>query len=86
MGHRYEDFKAYFEYSGHVIHPDLFTRFNSVGTYSHAEIAITLTPSIELVPSSGALTGGMNIAITASGSQTERSILIENTYDPAYNQ
>ena len=42
------DLKAYYEYKGHVSKPKAESYFNTVGTYSHATVGISFSPSISI--------------------------------------
>lgn len=53
------DYEAHYEYKGHLRHPSLETYFNSIGTYSHNYVTLTVNPTIEI-----SLTPGLNLGAT----------------------
>lgn len=42
------DIGAYFEYQGHVRYPEQSSYFNTVGSYSHAVVSVSFTPSVTI--------------------------------------
>lgn len=44
----HSNFEAHYQYKGHVNYPELMSWFNSVGTYDHATIGISFSPSVSI--------------------------------------
>lgn len=74
----YDNYKAHYEYTGHVNYPNSPSWFNTTGSYDHATIANSFTPSvsIDLDGPSGAI--GLDI----TGSTDTRSAELEIYYNP----
>ncbi len=58
------DLKAYYEYQGHVSEPNTESYFNTVGTYSHATIGLSVSPSIS-IDTSGSASASIGLSIFA---------------------
>lgn len=55
---------AYYEYKGHVSQPTIESYFNTVGTYSHATIGISWSPSIS-INTSGTASASIGLSLIA---------------------
>lgn len=58
------DLKAYYEYKGHVTQPTIASYFNTVGTYSHATIGLSVSPSIS-IDTSGTASASISLSLFA---------------------
>lgn len=59
----HSDMGAYFEYKGKVAHPDLATNFNTVGSYSHAIVSVSFTPSVTISTTLPFVSAGITLDI-----------------------
>lgn len=76
----YENIRAHYQYQGHVTSPSEARWFNTVASYDHATIAITIdTPSIG-IDLNGEVSASIGLAIT--GSKDTRSVELEIHYIP----
>lgn len=57
------DIGAYFEYQGHVEHPELATNFNTVGSYSHSTVSISFTPSVTISTNMPFVSAGITLDV-----------------------
>lgn len=73
------DLKAYYEYKGHVSQPNIESYFNTVGTYVHATITITGSPSVS-IDTSGTVSA--SIGISVAGGEDIRNAELEVRYKP----
>lgn len=72
----YQNYKAHYQYDGHVTNPAVAHYFNAVGSYTHSRATLSFSPSISIGADgvSGALGIGASIA------QDVRSVLLEIYY------
>ena len=82
-GSKYSDVKAYYEFAGKITHPTLMTNFNSIGTYSHATVVISVKPSIVIGYSSldGAYVDA-SIQLESKYAHEDYGIIFDITYIP----
>lgn len=76
----YDNFKAHYQYQGHVNSPKVESYFNTIGTYSHATLAISVTPSVGINISTGDVSA--SIGLSVAGSVDTRSAELEIHYKP----
>lgn len=74
----YENYKAHYEYTGSVNYPSLESRFNTSGTYDHATIGFSITPSISI----GISGTDASIGLDITGKHDSRSVELEIIYTP----
>lgn len=75
----FNNYKAHFQYFGHVTSPNEERYFNSIGTYDHAKVALSFTPSVSI----GFDGPSASIGLDIHGATEERSALIEVHYIPS---
>ncbi len=71
--------KAYYEYKGNVTHPTLASNFNSTGTYVHATLTISGSPSVS-IDTSGTVSASIGISVV--GGEDIRNAELEVKYTP----
>jgi len=74
----YSNYKAHYQYQGHVNYPGQVSNFNSIGSYDHSKVTITVTPSVSIGLSGASPTIGLDIA----GTTETRSAKVEVKYIP----
>ena len=57
----FDDFKAHYEYKGYVNYTELESYFNTSGTYDHATVAISFSPSVSIGIDGPSASIGLNI-------------------------
>lgn len=75
----YDNYKAHYEYNGHVNYPNLASWFNTVGSYVHSTFAIVFSPSVS-IDTSGNVSASIGIAV--AGVKDTRSVELEIYYQP----
>ena len=76
-----KNYKAHYEYQGHVSSPSVESYFNTIGSYSHATIAVSASsPSVSISLSTGEVSASIGLAIT--GAKDTRSAETEIHYVP----
>lgn len=75
----YNNFKAHYEYHGHLNNFSLPAWFSTTGSYSHATIAISFTPSVKIGLKGASGSIGLDITPAAE----TRSAELEIYHDPA---
>ena len=72
----YQDYKAHYQYDGHVLDPATAHYFNAVGSYTHSRASISWSPSISI----GVDGVSGSLGISGLGVQDVRDVLLEIYY------
>lgn len=72
----YQDYKAHYQYDGHVLDPATAHYFNAVGSYTHSRATISWSPSISI----GVDGVSGSLGISGLGVQDVRDVLLEIYY------
>lgn len=75
---RYLDYRVHYEYFGKIAHPQLITNFNSIGTYVHSTVSLSVNPGISISTSGNSASIGISIV----GKKNTMNALAENRYTP----
>lgn len=74
----HSDFTVIFQYNGKITEPDQSLNFNAIGTYTHATIGLSISPSVS-IDTSGADAG---IGLSIIGFKDKMSVWLEINYTP----
>lgn len=74
----YSNFTVLFQYEGKITEPNQNLNFNSIGTYTHATIGLSVSPSVS-IDTSGADAG---IGVSIVGFKDKMSVWLEINYTP----
>ena len=75
----YSNFKAHYEYEGHVTHPNTSSYFNTIGAYDHSKLRLSFSPSVS-IDMNGDFSASIGLAITSS--TDTRGVELEIHYIP----
>lgn len=59
----YENFAAHFEYEGYVTSPSESRNFNTVGSYSHSTMSLSINPSLSIDLGSGDVSASIGLSV-----------------------
>lgn len=74
----YSNYKAHYQYKGHVNSPNEEAWFNTTGTYDHSQVSISFSPSVSIDLDGVSPSIGLSIV----GSTKARSVELEVHYRP----